>query len=635
MASPRGSAAYKKKDGTVTLSPDQTSMVWTPTAAGLAGITINIADITNLQQTPETAEKVMLKIFVKPPDAPEPVTHLFHFNAPSEPRSEANAIKDVLTSLIASLKAGEPSIVKANGATGTPGAMAIASAVASKPSGTPAWYDDNQLKNDFELQQALMRKDPLLLQTYEEARRTKPDTTSNTQFNTQFWSTRINLLRAYAVENNQQRGAYNVLSVVKPRQEDGELKLRISKEQVQLIFSQHPLVKRVYDENVPKLNESEFWSRFFLSRLFKKLKGERIVEADSVDSTFDRYLDAPNSDILGQRLAAAHIPHVIDIEGNEENQGGSKGGNRQDFTMRPSSSAKAPIIRTLNSLSEKIMENVAQSDVDPSAPIGLDEKTFNELALRDLQGGAEENRIMLNIKEQSQFFSNDKSQISVEAAVYAKQDPNELLMELNTDLDPELMDTDAAGGLDLRTAIGVNEESDSDDDEDRPPHVGSRSSFIDAQKQIFEGITQQRTRMDGSDPQANLSGLSQALFDRLTLTHATTTEFLHHFWSVFLCGDPDRAGELAKLVETLERALDRINAVAADAEKERNDLIKSQKQQIRELWEKTGKKMQYKPELVGGGEKVVREMLEPTIFALDKASKEYRKALAAEGVDTS
>lgn len=579
----------------------------------------------------------MLKVFVKTPEAPEPVTHLFHFNAPSEPRSEANSIKDALTKLISALKAGEPSIIRANGSNGASAAMAIASAVASKPpSGAPAWYDDNQLKNDFELQQSLMRKDPLLLQTYEEARRTKPDTTTNTQFNTQFWSTRIHLLRAYAVESNQQRGAYNVLSAVKPRQEDGELKLSISKEQVQLIFSQHPLVKRVYDENVPKLNESDFWSRFFLSRLFKKLKGERIVEADSTDPTFDRYLDAPNSDILDRRLAAAHIPHLIDVEGNEENQGGSKGGNRQDFTMRPSSSIRAPIIRTLNSLSEKIMENVAQSDTDPAAPIGMDEKTFNELALRDLQGDAKENRIMLNVKEQNQFFSNDKSQISAEATLYTKQDPNELLLGLNTDLNPELMDTDAVGGLDLRTAIGVNEDSDSEDeDEEKQPHVGSKASFVDAQRQIFESITQQRARMDGTDAQSNLSGLTQSLFDRLTLTHATTTEFLHHFWAVFLCGDPDRAGELAKLVETLERALDRINAVAADAEMERNEVINAQKQQIRELWEKTGKKMQYKPELVGGGGKVVREMLEPTIFALDKASREYRKALAAEGIDTS
>ena len=358
----------------------------------------------------------MLKIFVKPPDATESVTHLFHFNSPTNPRGEANAVKDVLTGLITAFKASDhPSLPAVNGTGGISSAMAMASAATSRPkSGVQTWYDDSQLRVDIELQQSLMRKDPALHKTYEEARRTKPDTISNTQFNSQFWSTRTNLLRAHAVETRQQRGAYNVLSAAKPRQEDGELKLRISKEQVQLIFSQHPLVKRVYDENVPKLNESEFWSRFFLSRLLKKLKGERIVESDSNDVIFDKCLNASEEDNRGPRMQAEHVPHVIDIEGNEENQGGTKSGNQKDFTMRPAPSAKAPIIRTLNSLSEKIMANVAPSDIDPSNPIGMDEVTFNELALRDLQGDPEENRIILNIKEQSRFFSSEKSKVSSE-----------------------------------------------------------------------------------------------------------------------------------------------------------------------------------------------------------------------------
>lgn len=576
----------------------------------------------------------MLKIFAKPPDAPEPVTHLFHFNSPTNPRGEANAVKDILTTLISAVKTSEPATPAMNGAAGSSAAMSIVSAVTSKPkSGSQSWYDDAQLKVDIELQQSLMRKDPALHQTYEEARRTKPESISNTQFNSQFWSTRTNLLRAHAVETRQQRGAYNVLSVVKPRQEDGELKLRISKEQVQLIFSQHPLVKRVYDENVPKLNESEFWSRFFLSRLFKKLKGERIVEVDSTDPTFDRYLNLSDEDDRGAKLYADHIPHVIDIEGNEENQGGTKSGNQKDFTMRPSSSAKAPIIRTLNSLSEKIMAHVTPSDIDPSNPVGMDETTYNELALRDLQGDPEENRIILNIKEQSRFFSNEKSKISSEAALYAKQIPSDILFELETDLNPSVMDTDSAGGLDLQAAIGAQDESDSDEEEaDKAPHVGSKAGLIDAQKQIFEGIAQHRTEIDGSDAKSNLSGLSETLFDRLTLTHATTTEFLHHFWVAFLSGDPDRAEELSKMVETLERARDRINAVAVDAEEERNKEIRKRKQHIRDVYEKTGKKLQWNSDSVGGGSVVVMEMLEPTINALNKASDEYKKAVA-EGPD--
>jgi transcription initiation factor TFIIH subunit 1 len=158
---------------------------------------------------------------------------------------------------------------------------------------------------------------------------------------------------------------------------------------------------------------------------------------------------------------------------------------------------------------------------------------------------------------------------------------------------------------------------------------------LDAQRHIFEGIAVRRIEVDGTSSENALAGLSQKIFDRLTLTHATTTEFLHHFWVVFLSGDADRAGELAKMVETLERAMDRINVVAADAEKEREEIIQRQKKHIRDVWEQTGKKLKWSPNSVGGGEKVVREMMEPTIKTLQKASKEYRKALAAEGIDAS
>ncbi|RFU24090.1 hypothetical protein B7463_g12250, partial [Scytalidium lignicola] len=635
----RASTLYQKSEGTLSISKDQKSLLWLPLKDSPENfVTISIADIANLQQTPESAKKVMLKVFEKVPSSAEPVTHLFHFNSPTNPRGEANAIKDALTTLISEIKANDVKGLAGSNAGGTQSAaMAIASAVSSKPASVPSkWYDDAQLKIDIELQQSLMKKDPSLHRTYMEARRTKPDTISDSQFNSQFWSTRTNILRAHAIETNQKRGAYNVLSAVKPRQVDGELKMNISAEQVQLIFSQHPLVKRVYDENVPKLNETEFWSRFFLSRLFKKLKGERVTEADTTDPTFDRYLNANDDENITQNLLNLHIPHVIDLEGNEENQGGFKSGNRKDFTMRPSSSAKVPIVRTLNSLSEKIMAHVAPSDADVTAPAGMDEETFNMLALRDLQGDPEENRLMLNIKEQSRFFSNDTSDVSEEAALYAKQIPSEVLFALQTDLDPTIMDSDATGGLDLRTAIGFLDDSDSDDDEEeKVPHVGSKASLAEAQKQILRSITYQRAVIDGSGAESSLSGLPQKIFDRLTLTHATTTEFLHHFWVIFLSGDPDRAGELAKMVETLERAMDRINTVAADAEKERSEIIAKQKQHIRQVWEDTGRKIQWSSSSVGGGEKVVKEMMEPTIKALDKAAKDYRKALAAEGVNTA
>ena len=73
----------------------------------------------------------------------------------------------------------------------------------------------------------------------------------------------------------------------------------------------------------------------------------------------------------------------------------------------------------------------------------------------------------------------------------------------------------------------------------------------------------------------------------------------------------------------------------ADAEKEREDAIRIKKEHIKNVYEKTKKKIHWKPESVGGGQKVVMEMMDPTIKTLQKATKEYRRALAAEGMDTS
>ena len=64
------------------------------------------------------------------------------------------------------------------------------------------------------------------------------------------------MLRAHSIERTQQRGPYNVFSVLKPKTQDGTTKVSLSAERIRDIFEQHPLVKRVYDENVPKVLRS-------------------------------------------------------------------------------------------------------------------------------------------------------------------------------------------------------------------------------------------------------------------------------------------------------------------------------------------------------------------------------------------
>src|SRR5690606_6297846 len=254
--------------------------------------------LIDLQRTPPAAAKVMLKIFEKNSNGGEPIAYLFHFNT-SQARTEADTMRDALSRIMGSLQSANPTLPKPvtptpNGpaapsaGAGASGSMAFAAATHSAPS-SARWFDDAQLLNDISLQFEYLKTDTKLNQTYMEAKATKPDSISLGAFNSQFWSTRTHLLRAFLIDKNQKKADYNVLSTIKPKTVDGDLKLSITEKQIGLIFKQHPLVMRIYNEHVPKVSEPEFWSRFFLSKLAKRLRGERPGPSDAHDHIFDRY----------------------------------------------------------------------------------------------------------------------------------------------------------------------------------------------------------------------------------------------------------------------------------------------------------------------------------------------------------
>ncbi|KAI8963027.1 hypothetical protein F5Y11DRAFT_320618 [Daldinia sp. FL1419] len=645
MAIPTGAAAYKKKDGLLTLTPDRKNVTWTPNSSpdGAPSITIKISNITNLQQTPDTAAKVMLKIFDKPPGTAEPATYLFHFNSPSDPRAEANAIRDLLSKLLAGAKDNDPSVPRAGlapaGGSGS-ASMAFANTAVSKAA-VAHLFDDDALKHDIALQQSLMKADRDLSQMYMEGRKMKPESMSDATFNMQFWTARINLLRAHAIEKSQKKGPYNVLAQVRPTVQQSadpnkpsELKLKFSVEQMQMIFNQHPLVKRIYNENVPPLEGDKFWMRFFLSKLSKKLRGEHVTDLEPPDKIFDKYDEYDDIKAFNSKLLTQHVPHIIDIEGNEENQGGFRSGNRKDIEMRPRGRKDVPIIQTLNSISEKLLTSIVPFENDSAQQAELDDNSYRELALRDLQGDAEENRIILNIKEQSSFFSNRTGTISETTAVYEKQNPSKVLRNVRDDF--RSLNTYSTGGVDIHASLGIDDASDSEDEGGKVPHVGSRASRISAQKQILESMGQRRSQLFGQDSdEASPMGLPADVAHSCQLTHATTMEFLHQFWSTFLSGDPDRAVELGYLAEALKRSKDRIDAVAVEAENVRNAQIQKRRDEILEIYERTKRKVKFNPKTVRGGKEAVFKLMEPTIQSLDKAIADYQRALAAEGIQVS
>ncbi|THW70972.1 hypothetical protein D6D25_00347 [Aureobasidium pullulans] len=597
---------YKKRNGTLSVGADRASLYWTPSEppASSPSLTIAIKDITNLQQTPAGNPKVALKVVVQPAGATAPENQVFSFSS-STARAEQEAITDILRNAIAAIKSAEPikpaptpTPAPVQDGSGPSAAMSMAQAVSSTTTKqNESWYDDAHLITDIELQRSLLEANPALRQRFNESLRDRPETITITQFSTQFWSTRLHLLRAHAIEKAQNQGDYNVLPEIKftrvAAEKEGEadsLTLSLAGAQIKLIFKQYPIVRQAYNENVPPTDSNTFWSRFFMSRLLKRLKGEKITDADPPDPMFDRYLGFQEKGPTN----IGHVPHFIDLEGNEQNHSQRKG-NRPDETMRPE---KVPILRILNNLSEKMMAQVAPTDGEAHAPIGMTEDAFNELRLRDLQTEAGDNRL------------------------YARQSPEQVLQLLQTEIR-------SAASITLEKVVGIQSDSEDSDDEDGPnkkARIGSKGALAQSTQEMLASIS--RRRQAASADVSSRRGLSQSTFDTLSLTQNTTIEFLHYFWTLFLSGDGARSNELAKLVETLDRSVDRIKMVSDKAEKEKLQQAESLKKQISGMNPKSSKRkrLEVELEMSSGGSQAVEEMVQPTIKALAEATAQYRKA---------
>ena len=120
------------------------------------------------------------------------------------------------------------------------------------------------------------------------------------------------LLLAQAAAESQKRGKPGQLVDPRPQSVNGEVKIVITPQLVHDIFEEFPIVARAYNDNVPakvecplsteyfclthnKLSESEFWSRYFQSKLFnahrasiRSSAAQHVVKDDPI---FDKYLE--------------------------------------------------------------------------------------------------------------------------------------------------------------------------------------------------------------------------------------------------------------------------------------------------------------------------------------------------------
>jgi transcription initiation factor TFIIH subunit 1 len=164
----------------------------------------------------------MIKVFVSQNPTQDPVASVFTFTSPSA-RVDCDTIKEAIQTAIAER---------------------------NRPKTVADVLKDGEegLLRNTDVQMSLLKQDVELSRMFKSLVIEGKQLTAE-----QFWRARVHLLRAHAIERTQQRGPYNVLAELKPKTQDGTTKVSLSADRIRDIFEQHPLIKRVYDESVPKV----------------------------------------------------------------------------------------------------------------------------------------------------------------------------------------------------------------------------------------------------------------------------------------------------------------------------------------------------------------------------------------------
>lgn len=589
-----GAAIFKKINGILTIDEETSpaKLFWRSTD-GDKKHEVLLDTIDKLQATPATSEKLMLRLigkvdpnkFAKDSSGaavtPKPVTHMFTFNN----RSVMDNVKITLQHIITRYKdtevyeekrrgelSGTPDIESSNAATpgGLTSAMSDAHGTEENDQVRPTSIDDSlsrdKLLKNLKLQQSLLKTDKALMKIFQE-------TVINAGLPPkEFWSTRVALLRSFALSTSQRTGPYNVLSTIKPvASSENKVNVNLSREKILSIYENYPIVKKAYTDNVPKnFKEQEFWARFFSSKLFRKLRGEKIMQNDRGDVIIDRYLTLDQEfDRKDDERLLHPVSKFIDLEGNEKDDPVKKG-NRPDLTMRPGVDANGnndgtvDILKSMNRLSEKMVSALDNEYSKSNIQLQQDSlEDMEELAIQDLADSYQDNYATIHLKTSVEDDGNkinldddtyDMSNLSTKIKEPLREEIVDLIRNiiesLTKNIDLGLVSSDKEINYEINqkviSAVRINAKQ-------------AKHNSIDSTLSSFVG-----SKADDSEVSVDIPS---DLLESCRMLHITCTEFLRHFYIHFQSGEQKRATTVKKLYKHLKDCLYKLNELFDDIRK--------------------------------------------------------------------
>ncbi|KAJ7072140.1 hypothetical protein C8F01DRAFT_1102708 [Mycena amicta] len=261
----------------------------------------------------------------------------------------------------------------------------------------------NDLATDVRLRKEILKGDPELGALHREL-----VAMTGQLSEAEFWEGREHLLLSLAASENQSKGKPGQIVDPRPETVDGETKIVMTPQMIQEIFEEYPVIAKAHRENVPsKLSESEFWTRYFKSKLYHahraSIRSTAVQHVVQEDPILDKYLEKIDDELEPRRQRSETVQLFVDLAATFEDH--AETGNEKDITMVAGRQRGAlPLIRKFNEHSERLL-NSALGEIPSSKRQKLNaDGDYGQIDLDDLHDAESSAGIVLEMQDRQRYF---------------------------------------------------------------------------------------------------------------------------------------------------------------------------------------------------------------------------------------
>ncbi|KAJ7902095.1 hypothetical protein B0H14DRAFT_2669902 [Mycena olivaceomarginata] len=544
MPTTSAKASYKKLPGVVELN--ETHLQWSQDGKA-PSVRVAHSEVAALFSSKEGAAQVRLKVAVVGDDN----GHSFAFTSPKA-QSERDKFKAELTVILSRNRAAAEAAARAPVAPAVPPPVARpvvatplqhptlisrtpsrAASVSSSEQRNVTIIPGNDPATDVRLRKTILMSDPELGALHREL-----VAMSGQLSEAEFWEGREHLLLSLAASENQAKGKPGQIVDPRPETVDGEIKIVMTPQMIHAIFDEYPVIAKAHREN---LSESEFWSRYFKSKLYHAHKAsirstavQHVVQDDPI---LDKYLEKIDDELEPRRQRDERVELFVDLGATHEDHGET--GNEKDVTMIAGRQRGAlPLIRKFNEHSERLL-NSALGEIPPAKRQKITNENYGQIDIDDLHDSESSAGIVLEMQDRQRYFEGGISNSAPEAA----RKP-----------------------VDIKTLI-LNAKVNMD-------NWPTNLSQLKIEKQAGDTALLSMTKNVAArlDVKSRKNDIPEALFRQMTICQTATNEFLRQFWSsmyppaaevqvVAVATPAQRAAKAAKMIGYLSKTQEKIDAL--------------------------------------------------------------------------